>query len=302
MLISATMLAQEDKLNRAIELRVSNPTLALQIMDTVIQHPQTKNDYYTWTTRAYIYYELFKANDKLKLYSANRDSIISSIKASNTLKPDSETLANNQRMFVALAKSYRKIAKILLEDSINYDRSQIAFNSFKKLMSAVEPNAKFDKEDIEYYLAVGSIYSNIFNEDNKNTKAGDIAKVALLKVIDMQPANPSANLNLGLMYYNQAANLSKSLKYGADFTEIDAIQDNMIKLAKQSEKLIRTVFDHDNKNEKSIQALYYIYRMLVDNPKFEEFRARCKELKIDIGENKPAEVPENNTNQQNKEK
>ncbi len=305
MLISASMLAQEDKLSRALELRVSNPALALQIMDSVIQHPITKNDYYTWTSRAYIYYELYRTSEKLKLNSSLRDSILSSIRVSTLLKPDSEYVANNNRMIKTLSTNYRKIAKELLEDSINYNRSLIAYNRFKELQTKLEPNYKFEAADIEFNLAVGFVYSNIFNEDNKKTKDGDIAKVALLKVLEMQPNNPSANLNLGLMYYNQAANLSKSLEYGAGFEEIDAIQDNMIKLAKQSEKLIRNVYDHDNQSTKSIQALYYIYRMLVDNPKFEEFKKKCKEMNIDIGENKPPAPPnqdETNTNQQNKEK
>jgi len=301
MLLSATMLAQEDKLNRAIELRVSNPALALQIMDSVIKHPVTQNDYITWTSRAYIYYEIYKASEKLKLNSPARDSILSSIKVSNELKPDSEQTANNNRLIKAVAVGYRKIVKVLLEDSLNYDRSYIAFTNFKKLLTVVEPKHNFEPEEIEYYLAVGSVYSNIFNEDNKNTKAGDIAKVALLKVLEIQPKNSSANLNLGLMYYNQAANLSKSLEYGADFTEIDAIQDNMIKLAKQSEKLIRTVYDNDNTNTKSIHALYYIYRMLVDNVKFEEFKKKAIEYKLDIGEAKPA-TEEKQNNEQNKEK
>ena len=301
-LISATMLAQEDKLSRAQGLMTSDPGQALLIMDSVIQHPQTKNDFYTWTVRAYIYYELYKKTEKLKLHSAIRDSILSTIKTASELKPDSESFQSINRMYKSLSSGYKKIVKVLLEDSLNYEGSQEAFNNYKKLLLKVEPKHNFEADDIEYNLTVGSIFSNIFNEDNKKTKAGEIAKVALLKVLGMQPTNSSANLNLGLMYYNQAANLSKSLEYGADFTEIDAIQDNMIKLAKQSEKLIRSVYDNDNKNTKSILALYYIYRMLVDTPKFEEFKKKCKEMNLDIGENKPAATEENLNNPQNKDK
>ncbi|MEI6019713.1 MAG: hypothetical protein WCR21_01155 [Bacteroidota bacterium] len=296
------MLAQEDKLSRAQGLMTSDPGQALLIMDSVIQHPQTKNDFYTWTVRAYIYYELYKKTEKLKLHSAIRDSILSTIKTASELKPDSESFQSINRMYKSLSSGYKKIVKVLLEDSLNYEGSQEAFNNYKKLLLKVEPKHNFEADDIEYNLTVGSIFSNIFNEDNKKTKAGEIAKVALLKVLGMQPTNSSANLNLGLMYYNQAANLSKSLEYGADFTEIDAIQDNMIKLAKQSEKLIRSVYDNDNKNTKSILALYYIYRMLVDTPKFEEFKKKCKEMNLDIGENKPAATEENLNNPQNKDK
>ena len=43
------------------------------------------------------------------------------------------------------------------------------------------------------------------------------------------------------MYYNQAVNLGKTLDFGADFSQIDLVQDNIIKLAKQSEYFVTRV-------------------------------------------------------------
>ncbi|MGZ4090998.1 MAG: hypothetical protein ACXVNO_09795, partial [Bacteroidia bacterium] len=74
----------------------------------------------------------------------------------------------------------------------------------------------------------------------------------------------------------------KSLDYGADLSQIDAIQENIVKLAKQSEQFILKVYKKDNKNPKAVQALYYIYRMLNDAPKQEEFSKKAKELNIKL--------------------
>lgn len=275
--------AQNDKLNRAQQLLQSkNADMARLAIDSVIVHDETKGDYVAWTTRAYIYFEIYKRSDKLKLNSSLRDTILSSLKTSGKLKPDETFTTNNKKLLSNIAAGYFNLSKLLLMDSINYSRSLIAYNRFKENFGIAEPGTNFTARDIEYYLAVGSIYSDIFNKDNKNTSAQDIAKIALLKVLDIQPENPSANINLGIMYYNQAVNLGKGLDYGADFSQIDVVQENIIKLAKQAEQFIIKVYKVDNKNVKAVEALHSIYKMLNDKAKEEEFKKKCKELNIKI--------------------
>ena len=275
--------AQNDKLNRAQQLLQSkNADLAVLAIDSVIVHPETKGDFVAWTTRAYIYFEIYKRSDKLKLNSSLRDTILSSLKISGTLKPDETFATNNKKLLSNIAAGYFNLSKLLLMDSVNYTRSLVAYNRFKENFVLAEPATNFTARDIEYYLAVGSLYSDIFNKDNKNTSAQDIAKVALLKVLDIQPENPSANINLGIMYYNQAVNLGKGLDYGADFSQIDVVQENIIKLAKQAEQFIIKVYKVDNKNVKAVEALHSIYKMLNDKAKEEEFKKKCKELNIKI--------------------
>ena len=275
--------AQNDRLNRAQQLLQSkNADLARQAIDSVILNPETKADFVSWTTRAYIYFEIYKRTDKLKLYSPLRDTIVSSLKTSNKLKPDETFAANNKKLLSNIAAGYFNFSKNLLMDSVNYKNSLIAYNKFKENYLLAEPGTNFIARDVEYYLAVGSLYSDIFNRDNKNTAAQETAKITLLKVLDLQPENPSANINLGIMYYNQAVNLGKGLDYGADFTQIDVVQENIIKLAKQAEQFIIKVYKVDNKNLKAVEALHSIYKMLNDKAKEEEFKKKCKELNIKI--------------------
>lgn len=275
--------AQIDKLNRAQQLlQARNPELALPAIDSVIKHPETKGDFVSWTTRAYIYFEMYKRSDKQELNSSLRDTIISSLKTSAALKPDDDYKNNNNRLLISISTHYYNIAKTLLQDSLNDSASAEAYNKCKELYLMAKPDTNFIVRDIEYYVAVGSIFSNIFNNDNSNTKAHDIAKVAHLKVFDLQPDNAPANMNMGLMYLNQGINLVKSLDYGADLSQIDAIQENIVKLAKQAEQFILKVYKKDNKNAKAVQALYYIYRMLNDQAKQDEFQKKSKELNIKL--------------------
>ena len=282
-LFAASGFAQNDRLNRAQQLlQAKNADLARLAIDSVILNPETRGNFESWTTRAYIYFDIYKRTDKTKLNSALRDTIISSLRISNSLKADETYAANNKKLLSNIAAGYFNLSKTLLMDSVNYKNSLIAYNRFKDNVLIAEPGTNLVPRDIEYNLAVGSVYSDIFNRDNKNTAAEDIAKVALLKVLDIQQDNPSANINLGIMYYNQAVNLGKSLDYGADFKQIDLVQENIVKLAKQAEQFIIKVYKADNKNVKAVEALHSIYKMLNDKTKEDEFKNKCKELNIKL--------------------
>ncbi|WP_317896614.1 hypothetical protein [Aurantibacillus circumpalustris] len=288
LLFSAGLFAQEEKLNRATQLFRSKAPgsveLAARAIDSVVLHPQTKVDFMAWTTRAFIYFDLYKSSDKFVLNSAYRDTIINSLLVSNKLQPDSSYFVQNNKLLLNLSKNYFNLSAALLQDSTNYQRSEIAFKRYKMVHRLVEPKMDFSSDDVKYYTAVGSQFSAVFIKDNNDSKSHEIAIAALLKVLEIQPDNTAANVNMGLMYYNQAVNMSKSLDYGADFSQIDIVQENMVKLAKQAEQFIHRVYANDNKNLKAVEALYYIYRMLNDNAKSDDFKKKGEELGIKFSE------------------
>jgi hypothetical protein len=74
----------------------------------------------------------------------------------------------------------------------------------------------------------------------------------------------------------------------------------MIKLAKQAEQFIIKVYNNDNNNVKALEALYYVYRMLNEIQKSDDFKKKAEDkgLKFSNEEDKK----EHNDNQQNKEK
>ena len=292
LLLSIGVYSQEEKLYRARVLLDSkipaNIELARLCVDSLVLDSVTKDDFISWTLRSFIYFDIYKRTEKNKLNSDLRDTIISSILKSNRLNPDETYAGNNKKLLQNIGAGYFNLAKKMLEDSVNEEKSLIAFNRFKEIYKILEPDINFKQKDIEYNLTIGSIFSEFFIKDNNNTKAQNTAKVALLKVIELDPSNESANINLGLMYYNQAVNLSKELGYGADFTQIDFIQENMIKLAKQSEQFIFKVYSKNNKNVRSVEALFYLYRMLLDEPKSDEFKKIAIELGVKFGDEAPA--------------
>lgn len=279
MLFGFGLHCQEATLNRAQQLfRAQKYEQAAQTIDSAIVHPQTTRDFISWTTRAYIYYYVYVKTDKYRLDSPLRDTVLISIRKSITLNPDSDYSANNKKILVNLAAHYFNIAKDLLQDSVNYDRSLRAYNNYKSLTKLQDPYLNADLRDVDYYLAVGSIYSEIFQKDNANAKAHSIAQNALKLVLEKQPDNPGANMNMGLLYFNEAVNIVRSMDGEIPIEKIDELQEEVVRLARKAETYILHVYKLDPKNKKACTALYYIYRMLYQLPKSDEFKKKAEDL------------------------
>lgn len=287
LLVGMVLSAQEAKLVRAQSLyNEKKPDEAKLCIDSVVTHPETMKRFEAFTIRGFVYYELYKRNDKSKLESSLRDTIISSVRRSNLLKPDADYKSQNDKMLSTLAAQYHTIGKNYLFNESNYESSQKAYNKYRETTKLIDSAYNFKERDLEYYLAAGSHFSDKFNQDKANTKAFDIAKVCLMKALEINPGDTSANMNMGVMYLNQATNLIEKIDAGeASINDLDIIQENAVKLAKQAEQFFLKVYNQNNRNRKAVLALYYVYRVLLDDAKMKLFETKCKELKIEVMDN-----------------
>ena len=284
MLCGMVLFAQEAKLVRAQALyNEKKPDMAKLCIDSVITHPETMKRYEAWTIRGFVYYELYKRADKAKFESALRDTLLISIKRSNELNPDADYKSQNSKMLVVNSGHYHSMAKSYLFEQSDYDMSLKAYNKFREVYIMADANADLKVKDIEYNLAAGSYFSQKFNEDKTNKKAFEIAKVTLMKVLELNPPDTSANMNMGVMYLNQATGLFEKIDAGeASIQDVDVIMDDAAKLAKQAEQFFLKVYDQNNGNKKAVLALYYVYRILYNDEKTKLFEQKCKDLKIQL--------------------
>ncbi len=261
---------------------------AVLAIDSVTKHKDTKGDFISWTTRAAIYYEVYKRADRYRLNSPIRDTIISSIHQSERLKPDSISMVYNQKLLVTLAQGYYNMNIRFLQDSGNAEKSLIAYNRYKTMYKGVFPKTDFRAKDIEYYLAVSTVYNDKYAKDSSE-KTIQVSKEAYVKVLEIDPNNRSANLGIGLLNYNEATVLIRKLEYEVELDQIEVVQDNVVKLAKESEQYILKVYNANKSDAKAVEALYYVYRMLMDKVKFEDFKKKCSELGIMVNDETAAE-------------
>jgi hypothetical protein len=268
LLFEAQRLCNEKKFDQAIPL-----------IEKVIVHPETKGDPASWHIRSYSYIQTYKlagpANtSKISLL----DTAISSALRSKQLDTDKGYLENNNAFIKNGANTYYKISTILLQDSLNNVKSEEYYSKYKESTKLFDPTFDFKQQDIKYYNTTGSIFEDLYMRNNFNQKYGDVAKTALLKVLDIDSKNISANINLGILYYNQGATLMRMMDYDVDLAQLDVIQENAKKLFKQSLPFMIKVYELDPKAEKALESLQGIYSALLDDEKANEFKQKKEAL------------------------
>lgn len=272
--------AQTDLLFDAQKLcNEKNYEQAIPLLEKVITHPETKNDPASWHIRSFAYLQTYKQSGPCNISKVHfLDTAMFS--ALNSIKLDSAKgyLENNNAFIKNGAATYYKIATILLQDSLNTTKSEQFYLNYKKYTAIINPGFDFKQKDIEYYNTTGSIFADMYMKNNFNQKFGDIAKSALLNVLELDNKNISANINLGILYYNQGATLMRMMDYDVDLAQLDVIQENAKKLFKQSLPFMIKVYELDPKAEKALESLQGIYSALLDEEKANEFKQKKEAL------------------------
>ena len=253
--------------------------LAIPLIEKIIKHPDTKLDASAWHIRSYAYIQTYKLAGQYNTSKLNLlDTAINSALISMKLDATKELLENNNSFVKFGAGAYYKVSAVLLQDSLNNVKSEKYYLKYKKTTTIITPTFDFKQKDIEYYNTTGGIYEELYMKNNFNQKYGDVAKYALLKVLDLDPQNISANINLGVLYYNQGATLMRMMDYDVDLAQLDVIQENAKKLFKQSLPFMMKVYQLDPKAERALESLQGIYSALLDDEKANEFKLKKEAL------------------------
>lgn len=278
-MLSSVTFAQFDKLERVMEcIKAKDVNCAKNAVDSAFMSAEVRKDAQAWYYRAFVYYELAK-KEKSQINSAYRDTSLNAIRISNTLKPEVPVRDANQQILKKHSETYYNMSIKLLYDSVSCDRSALAYKKYKELYQMVDSTFDFKAKDIEYYNGVGAHFSELYGANTSKAEYGECAKIALMKVIDLDPKNVSATFNLGIIYYNQGVNLINSMDIDTPLDKLEVIQDNSTKLFKQSLPFMSKVYQLDPKNQKALEGLRQIYQALNDTEKSLEFNKKLEEVK-----------------------
>jgi hypothetical protein len=280
MIVSHNNYGQTDLLMEAQNLCTEKKfDLAIPVIDKVVRHPDTKNNYASWHIRSFAY---IKSISKPGISIAYKTSLIDTAlySAIKSIKLDStkEYLENNLAFIKKGASTYFLMAKTLLQDSLNNSKSEKYYNNYKKYLTITDPSFDFKISDIEYYKTTGSIFTDLYSNNNFNQKYGDVAKYALTKVLEFDPKNIGANINLGVLYYNQGVTLMQMMEYDVDLAQLAVVQENAKKLFKQSLPFMIKVYEQDPKATQAVEGLIGIYTALLDEEKAAEYKHKQEAL------------------------
>lgn len=277
-LMSVQNYAQTDSLFKAQDLCSQKRfEEAIRVIDPVVYHADTKDNPHAWHIRAFAHLQYYKSKGSGNTrYLNHLDTALKSSVISDRLDQTQEFKQNNSNFIKNGSIIYYKLCSTFLQDSLNYDKAQIYFDRYKKSTAIIEPNFDFKAKDIEYYTAAGSTFSEKYME-NFDPKYGEVAKAALLKVLELDPKNIKANLNLGVIYYNQGATLMRQMDYDIDLNQLDVIQENAKKLFKQSLPFMTQVYELNPRDKRVLEGLQGIYYSLNEFDKSNEFKQKLEQ-------------------------
>jgi len=286
---SYVSIAQVNKLLEAYECYKNKDLIcAKSKIDSVILHPETKDEPSAWTLRAFVYFQFYKNYEQRLFNSPYRKEAINSIEKSRSLSPDAETEAQNKQVLIAIAQSFYNQIKFYLYDSLNYEICLHLYNNYKKYYQEIYPGTDLKDKDIEFYSSVGGEFVARAKKELESSKSEllpeifnkyiDIAKITFSKVLEIDPNNISALKGLAIAYYNLGAKLIKDMSFDTSIEETFQIQENATKYFKQALPYMQKAYELDKNDEKIIEGLTGIYQALNEHEKYKEFKKKLDQI------------------------
>ncbi len=278
--IVTTSYSQQSKVNAAYTfLQNSQLDSAKVYIDAAVLHPETSNDGQAWYLRGFVYKSIYNQKEKSDRQSISRIEALNSFKKSLSVDTSSENVQENIKNIKYLATTLYNDAGASL-DAVDY---KIAIDNFSKFLQyyALIDNSpdNIKQKNIDFNLAIASVYTKIFEGDRKGKlEYLNLAKSSYNKVLELDPNNIGANYNMGILYYNQAVNLINQSDYDLDIVALSDIQDNSIKLFKESLPFMEKAYSLDPRRKETLLGLSGIYFSLNEFDKSNMFKLKLEEI------------------------
>jgi tetratricopeptide (TPR) repeat protein len=270
----------QNKLSNAIySLQNNELDKAKELIDAAAVDPLFKDDARTWYYRGNIYKELFKANEANNKQSPLRMEAVSSFKKSYNLDDGSEISGSTQKNLKFLASTiFNDAAKSFTVD--DYLIALENYSIYKDIISFIAPNTNFDERDIQFKLALATTYTQIANSDSllKNEYLPKV-KELYMQVLAIDSNNVSANYNMGILYYNQGADMVNNMDYSLDLEELNRVQEKLYEIFSMSLPYMKRAYDLNPNKEETLVGLQGIYIGMNDREKSDAYKLELEKLK-----------------------
>ena len=280
LLIAVFVNAQEDKNTQATKLlQRGKLDSAKYFIDLAVADTEYINDGQSWYLRGYIYKTIYKDREKGNIQSPLRIEALSSFKRSLLIDTGYTNVIENKKNIEFLCSTlYNDVVKSL--DSINYKIAIDNFDKFRQYWMLIDTSRiNFQKKNIEFLNALGTVYTQIYDSDKKGkTEYLTLSKNTYNQVLSIDPNNYRANFNIGILYFNQAVNLMLQSDYDIDIVALNDIQDNSIVLFKEALPIMLKADGIEPNRRETLLGLEAIYFSLNDKVKSDLYKKKLQEI------------------------
>lgn len=247
----------------------------------------------TWYYKALIYKDLYKQNEKDNKDSPLRLTASESLKKLTKIDSSKEFTESSNKMMTYLASTFYNDAARSLNPQL-YKNASEYYEHYRELMMIASPSTDLVQQDVKFKLALASMLNQ--NLERQTEKEPSKTKEVILTYIDvlkLDSNNGSANYNIGILYYNEAAEIINKMDYDMDLEKLNELQDICINLFLKSLPFMLKSYESGYNVKENLQGLQNISHGLNDTQKenfykdlltFEEDMSRIVILKQQMKE------------------
>ncbi len=272
--------AQVDRVSKAFSmLQKGDLDSAKILIDLAVVDVETINDGEAWYVRGFCYKSIYNSREKTNKQSPSRIEALNSFKRSLLVDTSVANVSENIKNIKYLSATMFNDVKTSL-DSTNYLVAIDDFDKFKEYSILVDTSKANQKQnDINFLKALASVYTQIYESDRKGgNQFLSLAKATYSKVLILDPNNISANYNMGILFYNQAVQLITQSDIDIDIVALNDLQDNSIKLFRESLPFMEKAYQLDPKRKETLLGLSGVYFSLNDKVKSDLYKQKLQEI------------------------
>ena len=238
----------------------------------LMQQPGALTNPDCWYLNGVVQKELFKKYERADFDSKYRDSAFAAYKNSLLLDTVNARMQVTRQHLRYLALEYFNHAVEAL-DTVRFETSIRCYEKYRAAMLVADPTFNIKLKDIEFNLALASIYNDVYNLDKKkNISFFNKTRDTYLKVITWDSVNYTANYSLGLLYWNKGVDLMFAIDYDDSLGAVFDVQDRSVELFKQAKPFAEKAYFMAPKREETLFVLSGIYYSLNDFEKSDQYR------------------------------
>lgn len=232
----------------------------------------------TWYYKGFVYKELYKTIEKDDKNSSYRLEAISALKTLIEVDAQKEFAESASKMLNYLASTlYNDAARSLTPST--YELAQENFNKFKSTMMLSNPQANLVDQDVKFKLALASMLNqNALQNNQLDSAKKDQIRSLYEEVIELEPNNGSANYSVGILFYNEAADIINNMDYDMDLEKLNELQDVCIDLFLKALPYMIKSYELGYNPKETLIGLGNIFHGLNDEEKENKYRKELEQL------------------------
>lgn len=248
-------------------------------IDLQMKEPGSDKDPECWYTYGIVYNEMYKLYENTNVQSQYRVMAFSAFRKVLTMDTVSARVQTTRDYMKYYATRFYNDAVSTL-DTTNHSQSVACYRLYREAAVLGDPKFDIKKKDIEFYLALASTYTVIYNTDKKkNAVYFDSTKNTYAYVLALDPNNYSANYNLGVLYWNKGVDLMYDIDYDDSLGVVFDVQDHSVELFKQSLPFAEKAYLMEPKREETLIVLSGIYYSLNEFEKSDKYKEMLDNLR-----------------------